>query len=102
MYYECNTIDIERFVTEFLRYTVIYDNFATDDIGETAFLADGECSLKVWRNYKKENVIYPVNTIVLDKMYLLPKNECRKRFALAHEAGHIIMDIFLRLLKFIF
>jgi Zn-dependent peptidase ImmA (M78 family) len=28
----------------------------------------------------------------LDKNYLIPKNECKRRFALAHEAGHVILD----------
>ncbi len=85
-------IDIDGFIYDFLNYDVVYDDFGTDCLGESAFLADGKCELMVWRSGKKENVLYPSHTIVLDRNYLLPKNECKRRFALAHEAGHIILD----------
>ena len=85
-------IDIDGFIYDFLNYDVVYDDFATDCLGESAFLVDGKCELAVWRSGKKEKVLYPSHTIVLDKNYLIPKNECKRRFALAHEAGHIILD----------
>jgi hypothetical protein len=73
-------IDIDGFIYDFLNYDVVYDDFATDCFGESAFLADGKCGLTVWRSGKKENVLYPSQTIVLDRHYLLPKNKCKRRF----------------------
>ena len=35
-------------------------------------------------------VIYPRNTIVLDKYLLHPNEESHRRFVLGHEAGHIL------------
>jgi len=88
----CEYVDIERFVTEFLGCRIRYENMAEADRSKMAFLADGKTPLHILENGKRITVIFPEKTIVLDRFYQRSGEECKKRFAIAHEAGHIIMD----------
>ena len=84
--------DIEGFITSYLGQTIVYENFAEKDSGKIGFCADGEHPLLVYRNKKPVAVIFPNNTIVIDK-YLLRNTEYnRRRFTLAHEAAHRILE----------
>ena len=85
-------VDIERFVTGFLGYQIRYENMAEADRIKMAFLADGKTPLHILENGKRITVIFPEKTIVLDRFYQRSEEECKKRFAIAHEAGHIIMN----------
>ena len=77
------SIDIDTFVSKFLKCTVVYENIIEEDRDKIGFTGDGR---------RPKEVIYPRNTIVLDK-YLLNKDEnCHRRFVLGHEAGHIIAN----------
>ena len=84
--------DIEGFITAHLNYRIVYDKLAERDAGKLAFLADGKETLKVWRDGKRVEVLPPEGMIVVDEFLLQEKNKTRRRFVLAHEAGHIIMD----------
>jgi len=87
-----DSIDIDRFVRDYLKCTVVYETIAEADKDCIAFASDGKRAIKIRINGIVSDVIYPKNTIVLDK-YLLNKNENnRRRFALAHEAGHILAN----------
>ena len=85
--------DIEGFITDHLNYRLVYDRLATKDAGKLAFLADGKETLMVWRDGKRVEVLPPEGMIIVDEFLCQEKNKTRKRFVLAHEAGHIIMDL---------
>lgn len=85
--------DIEGFITSHLNYRIVYDKLATRDAGKMAFLSDGKTTLTLWREGKRVEVLPPEGMIVVDDYLCQEKNKARKRFVLAHEAGHIIMDL---------
>ena len=97
-YYEVNSIrikeyvDIEAFITDFLKLKIEYVPFAEPDTDKIGFLSDGETPLSVYKNKIITSAVFPAGTIVVDK-YLLQKNETgRRRFTLAHEAAHYILQ----------
>ena len=92
-YSKGQAVDIEKFVTDYLKYQIAYDNIAEEDAGKTAFLGDGKASLCVWRDGKRVRAVPPANIIVIDKHFAQSTMTAPRRFKLAHEAGHIIMDI---------
>lgn len=85
--------NIEGFITQHLNYRIVYDRIADRDAGRMAFLSDGKTPLWVWRNGKRTQIIPQPNTIVIDEFLLQENAKTRRRFILAHEAGHIIMDL---------
>ena len=85
--------NIEGFITEHLNYKIVYDRIADNDAGRMAFLSDGKTPLWVWRNGKRTRIIPPPNIIIIDEFLRQENAKTRKRFILAHEAGHIIMDL---------
>ena len=86
------SIDIDTFVSNFLKCTVVYENIIEEDRDKIGFTGDGKRPIRIMKNGRPEEVVYPRNTIVLDK-YLLNKDEnCHRRFVLGHEAGHIIAN----------
>ncbi len=91
-YSKGRAVDIEKFITDYLKYQIVYDNIAEEDAGKTAFLGDGKASLTVWRNGKRMRGVPPANIIVVDKHFAQNTMTAPRRFKLAHEAGHIIMD----------
>ncbi len=85
--------DIEGFVTDYLHLTIVYESIAEDDRTKIGFLSDGKTPLKVIRNNGPSAVVFPVNTVVIDR-YLLRNNEsARRRFTIAHEAAHAILKM---------
>lgn len=85
-------IDIEGFVRDFLKCPVVYENFAEDDPNKLGFLSDGRSPLKIRKNGRILAVIFPINTIVLDRFLLRPEESNRKRFTLSHEVGHFLAN----------
>ena len=71
---------------------VKYAKFAEDDRSKDAFLSNGIDALKILKDGKKQKAVYPCRTIVLEESLLLPENEEKRRFSLAHELGHFIGD----------
>ena len=85
-------VDIERFITDYLEYRIMYDRIAEEDAGKTAFLSDGKTSLCVWRNGKREWIVPPAKSIVVDSHFSNANMKTSLRFKLAHEAGHVLMN----------
>ena len=85
-------VDIEAFVREYLGVPIVYETFAEPDPGRVGFLADGKRPLLVRRDGKVEEVIFPPRTAVIEKFLLNPRESARKRFTIAHEGAHDVMD----------
>ena len=86
------SIDIEHFITEFLKLKIEYTSFAEDDAGRIGFLADGKTPLLIHQNGKIVSFVFLQDTIVLDKFLLSEKEQGRRRFTMAHEASHHILN----------
>ena len=85
-------VDIEGFVEEYLGIPIIYETFAEADPGRIGFLADGERPLSVRRGHLTQQVIFPERTAVIEKFLLSPKESARKRFTIAHEGAHDVIN----------
>lgn len=85
-------IDIENFITDYLKLKIEYTCFAEADKSKMGFLADGQTPLLIYIDGKSNPVIFPKNTIVLDKFLLADKENGRRRFTMAHEAAHYILN----------
>ena len=89
-YTNAHCVDIEAFVTEYLGIPIVYETFAEPDPGRIGFLSDGIRPLWVVRGNEKKQVLFPKNTVVLEK-YLQTQTEIgRKRFTIAHEGAHFV------------
>ena len=78
-YTNAHCVDIEAFVTEYLGIPIVYETFAEPDPGRIGFLSDGIRPLWVVRGNEKKQVLFPKNTVVLEK-YLQTQTEIgRKR-----------------------
>ena len=84
-------VDIDE-ISARLCIPVQYEAFAEDEQDKVGFLSDGVKPLKVWRNNRKTNVVFPKNTIVLDRFLRRPEEETHRRFVLAHEISHKIIN----------
>lgn len=85
-------VDIEGFLTGFLKLPLKYRSFAEDDRSKIGFISDGITPLRVMEGQRHIREIFPKGTVVLEKYLLNRGEEGRKRFTVAHEAGHYIMD----------
>ena len=91
-YTNVTCVDIEAFVREYLGVPIVYETFAEPDPGRVGFLSDGKRPLLVRRGSKVEQVVYPARTAVIEKYLLSPKESARKRFTIAHEGAHDVLD----------
>lgn len=91
-YTNSRCVDIEGFVTEYLGLPIVYEKIREDDPGRQGFLSDGERPLWVYKSGRRMQVLFPANVIVLDDSLLRPSEIGRKRFTMAHEAGHYILN----------
>ena len=85
-------VDIEGFVEEYLGIPIVYETFAEADPGRIGFLADGERPLSVRREGMTQQVVFPQRTAVIDSFLLSPKESARKRFTIAHEGAHDVIN----------
>ena len=85
------SFDIDGFARH-LGYNVIYEDFAEDDRSKNGFCADGVTPLRVVKDGQPTSIVFPRHTIVLEKYLLRFGEEKRRRFALAHEIGHPLLD----------
>ena len=69
------SMDIEHFITEFLKLKIEYTSFAEDDAGRIGFLADGKTPLLIHQNGKIVSFVFLQDTIVLDKFLLSEKEQ---------------------------
>lgn len=86
------SVDIEHFITAFLKLKIEYAYFAEADAGKIGFLADGETPLLIHLDGEIFPFVFPKDTIVLDKVLLAEKERGRCRFTMAHEASHHILS----------
>lgn len=68
--YNALCVDIEGLVTDYLGLTVVYETIVEDDLNKIAFLSNGKRPLRVVRDGKLVEVVFPKNTAVLDKVLL--------------------------------
>jgi hypothetical protein len=85
------SVDIDRLTTEFLKLPVAYHTFADEDSGKIGFISDGVTPLQIHQNGDRA-VVFPRGTIVLEAFLRNPREENRRRFTLAHEVGHYLVD----------
>lgn len=76
----------------YLGLHIIYESFAEKDRSKIGFLANGITPLLVYRDGVIASIVFPKDTIVLERFLLRPKESSRRRFTLAHEAAHKIME----------
>lgn len=84
------SVDIDAFVTQFLKINVRYEKFAEPDLDKIGFCSDGITPLQVLEQGRVVKCVYPHSTIILERFLLRPGEEHRRRFTLAHEAGHVL------------
>ena len=84
--------DIGGFITDFLKLPILYEAFAEDDPSKIGFLSDGITPLIVYRAGKKTPVVFPKDTIVIERFLQRSDESGRRRFTLAHEAAHFILN----------
>jgi len=85
-------VDIETFVRDYLGMPIVYESFAEPDPGRVGFYADGVRPLMVKRADKTEEIVYPARTVVIDKFLQSPQESARKRFTIAHEGAHDVLE----------
>ena len=86
------SLDIEGFITEYLGLKVVFENIAEEDATKIGFVSDGVTPLTVSRDNETSAVVFPKNTIVIDRYLLRNSQSSRRRFILAHEAAHVILE----------
>lgn len=85
-------VDMEGFISSYLGLPIVYESFCEMDTSKLGFLSDGKTPLYVVRNGKSKPVVFAKDTIVLDK-YLTIKSEFgKRRFTLAHEVAHKLLE----------
>ena len=84
-----SSIDIDDFVLNFLECQIIYESIGRSS-NTLGYVSDGVNKLKVFRKGRVRDVLFPKDTIVLDKYLCSSNMESKRRFVLGHEAGHII------------
>lgn len=89
--YNALCVDIEGLVTDYIGLTVVYETIAEDDPNKIAFLSNGKRPLWIFRDHKRTPVVFPKNTVVLDKILLHENESSRRRFTLGHEGAHCII-----------
>ncbi len=85
-------VDIEGFVTEYLGLDIQYRTFAEKAADTIGFLADGTTPVCVYEGREPVLTVFPAKTVVIDRYLLTPAESGRKRFTIAHEAAHYILE----------
>lgn len=89
---DLKSVDIEDFIINVLGYKILYESFTGPDSDVEGFTSDGKQTVYLSRKGIVELVLFPPGYIIIDKMFLQDKYEAKRRFVLAHEAGHVISD----------
>ena len=83
-------VDIEGIAAEYFGKDIVYERFAEKDPGRDAFTANGSRPLRVMRDGRPADIVFPEGTIVLDMRFADQSEAVSRRFILAHEVGHEI------------
>ena len=86
-----DSVDIDRLAIEVFGMSIVYETIAEDDRDKIACTANGIDTIKVVRNRQIVPVVFPKDTIILDKVLQQLKEKYRRRYVLGHEIGHIIL-----------
>lgn len=89
---DCICIDIDKFATEYLGLNIEYVNIAEDDLRKTGFLGDGKTPILIWIGKKRVEYICPEKTILIDNYLLNESEQNKRRFVVAHETAHFILN----------
>lgn len=84
-------IDIEG-LAEQMGLSVVFRQFAEDDPDKIGFLSDGLTALKIRERGNEIPYIFPPGTIVLEQKLHKESESGRKRFTIAHEIAHFVLD----------
>ena len=84
-------VDIEGLANS-LGLTVTYENFAETDYDKIGFLADGHTPLLIYRCGKIIPFTFPYGMIVLDRSLCKELESGKRRFTIAHEVAHFILN----------
>lgn len=87
---EC--VNIELFVTDYLKLPLVYESFAEEETDRLGFTSNGKRKLKVMREGKQVELVFPTHTIVVDSYLKKQSEDGKRRFTIAHEAAHNIFD----------
>ena len=88
---ESGQVDIDS-VARFLGLPVLYEQIMEEDMDKIGYLSNGSYPLYVKWNNQRVGIVYPKDTIILDSFLQQPSENCRRRFVLAHEIGHILIN----------
>ena len=83
-------VDIEGFASEYLGLTIGYETFKERYV--EGFLGDGETAVSVLRGHKAYNIVFPRKTVIISEKLLNLTMNGRKRFTMAHEVSHYLLD----------
>lgn len=89
--YNTYCVDIEGLVTDYLGLTVVYETIAEDDPNKIAFLSNGKRPLTIIYEGQRTAVVFPKNTVIVDKFLLGENESSRRRFTLGHEGAHSVI-----------
>lgn len=84
-------IDIDG-IARFLGLQVQYEHIAEDELDKIGFVSNGSYPLSVLRQNQRVGIVFPKDTIILDSFLQRPVENCRRRFVLAHEISHILIN----------
>lgn len=87
---EVKCVDIEGLMTEYFKLNIIYENFAEDDPNKDGFIADGKSPVRIWRNGRRSDVVFPKGNVIFDSYLLRNDMSSHRRFCMAHELAHYI------------
>lgn len=85
-------VDIEGFVTDYLRLPLLYRSFAEKDTDKIGFISDGLTPLLVYDQKQIVPTVYEKGTIVIEKFLRRETESGRRRFTISHEGAHFVMD----------
>ncbi len=85
-------VDIEGFVTDFLKLPLLYRTFAEQDTDKIGFISDGLTPLRVFENGRRTERVYDKGTIVIERCLRQVHESGRRRFTISHECAHYVMD----------
>ncbi len=85
-------VDVDGFVTSYLKLPIEYRSFAEKDMSKLGFISGGVTPLNISVNGRIKPVVFPKGTIVIEKCLRYKTENNRRRFTIAHEAAHYIFD----------
>lgn len=88
----CSCVDIEGFVTDFLGLPIVYRTIAEKDSDKIGFISDGLTPVLVYENKVIVPKVFPKGTVVIEKCLRRERESGKRRFTIAHEGGHLVVE----------